>query len=517
MDSNEKRSYAQMRLANAGITEGNMIFPVKFFDQPIKKKVNLFSEDKSGNLKIRYVDLDGDHEYFLEKNRPKEFFRTRLKNPVDEMKYFQPRNSEKHVYWTPTIINKYQEGKQIETLFITEGEIKAFVGHLQGLDIAGIGGIHNFSNQKENRLLPEIEKLIEKCQVRNIVLLFDADCLSITFKEGKDLYQRPNSFYSAVKKFKELTAPLNVDVYFSHIKSEFEEKAKGLDDLLLYPETNVDELIRELHSLSVNKNRKYIHSLSISENSIYALRKYFAIDKVASFYLKYASILQESEFIFQGSKYKHNGDKLEMLQHKDAKLYLRVGCDYYKEVSKINSRGDYENVLKKWRIGEIKRDYEQKGIKNFIDQIAKYDEFCNIPDNTENYKRQYVLPNYTTNYNLYEPINHPIKEGRIDNTTMFLKHLFTPTSRDSPEYGDPFLIALDYLTILYQHPHHLLPIICLVSKEQGTGKTTFLKWLKAIYKSNATILGNSEFNLDFNTHYINKLLIMIDESFIELD
>jgi hypothetical protein len=39
-------------------------------------------------------------------------------------------------------------------------------------------------------------------------------------------------------------------------------------------------------------------------------------------------------------------------------------------------------------------------------------------------------------------------------------------------------IALDYLQIIYQQPWRKLPIICLVSKENSTGKSTFGNFLR---------------------------------------
>ena len=519
-------SYLQSRLNEAGIKPEDNIFRIGFQEELTKREDLLFTEDKSHNLLIRYIDLVGDQVYYDKKGKQKEFFRTRFKNPTSNMKYFQPKGTEMYMYWTPSIIHKYQRKEKIKTLFITEGEIKAFVGHLKGLDIAGIGGIHNFSDKAKNRILPELEELINTCNIRNIVLLFDADCLTVTYKEDKDLYTRPNSFYSAIKRFKELTESLDVDVYFSHILQKHEHEAKGLDDLINHSDTNIEQLIDELHLLSAGNRKKYVHTISISENSISTLRKYFGISTVKKFYSKYSSILQEHTFIYQGSQYHHDGEKLIFEKHKDSDLFVRIGCDYFKRISKIDTRGNIVETLKKWKVTEIKRDYNSK----FTDQIQKCDEFCNIPDNSENYKRVFTLSDTVQNYNLYEPLNHKIIEGEFKNTELFLKHLFRPNikkddnsssgssnSSSSSEYGDPYTIALDYLTILYQQPQQLLPILCLVSKEQGTGKTTFLKWLKAIYQSNATILGNAEFKLDFNTHYISKVLIMVDESFIDLD
>src|SRR5690606_23239097 len=64
---------------------------------------------------------------------------------------------------------------------------------------------------------------------------------------------------------------------------------------------------------------------------------------------------------------------------------------------------------------------------------------------------------------------------------------------------------------LYQKPTQILPILCLVSKERSTGKSTFLKWLKEIFENNLTYLTNDSFSSQFNADWANKLLICIDE------
>jgi len=47
-------------------------------------------------------------------------------------------------------------------------------------------------------------------------------------------------------------------------------------------------------------------------------------------------------------------------------------------------------------------------------------------------------------------------------------------------FGDQIELGLDYLQLLYQKPVQILPIVCLVSKERSTGKTTFPKWFMTL-------------------------------------
>ena len=71
------------------------------------------------------------------------------------------------------------------------------------------------------------------------------------------------------------------------------------------------------------------------------------------------------------------------------------------------------------------------------------------------------------------------------------------------------------MKILLEKPTHILPILCLVSKERATGKTTFLKWLKEIFGLNMTYIKGDSFNSQFNSDWASMLLIAIDEVFFD--
>src|SRR5690606_28307309 len=81
--------------------------------------------------------------------------------------------------------------------------------------------------------------------------------------------------------------------------------------------------------------------------------------------------------------------------------------------------------------------------------------------------------------------------------------------------GDPFTVALDYLTILLHDPKHKLPAIILVSPENITGKTTFIKFLRILFGSNVVHLGIEQSNMRFNSHYITKFIVGLDEGLID--
>src|SRR3989339_2011901 len=112
------KSYFQQRLDELNITEELNTIKTHFFDSPALSKVQIFSEDKSGNIKIRYFDLEGDIVYYDKKGKLVEFYRTRLKEPKENIKYLQAENSGNFPFITPIVIEKYKKEVEINTLFI---------------------------------------------------------------------------------------------------------------------------------------------------------------------------------------------------------------------------------------------------------------------------------------------------------------------------------------------------------------------------------------------------------------
>ncbi|WP_417558175.1 primase-helicase family protein [Mesoflavibacter zeaxanthinifaciens] len=175
--------------------------------------------------------------------------------------------------------------------------------------------------------------------------------------------------------------------------------------------------------------------------------------------------------------------------------YLRIGVDYFKITEKPLHSGDTITTLVKWSKSEISTDHG----KAFLQDIPKYDGFVTIPSHVD-YKEE--IKGF---YNEYHQLKHDLKNGEFDKTKMFLKHIF----------GQQYALGLDYLTILWHYPTQILPILCLVSNERSTGKTTFLNWLKLIFEKNMTINKNEDFRSQFNADWATKLIVAIDEVLLD--
>lgn len=180
---------------------------------------------------------------------------------------------------------------------------------------------------------------------------------------------------------------------------------------------------------------------------------------------------------------------------KTTSTYLRIGTSYFKRIHRPLASGDTLEVLTLWSKECIKEDHGRQ----YLSKIKKYDGFCCIPSHL-NFQQE--ISNF---YNTYNALSHKPKQGEITYSLQFMEHLF----------GEQLELGLDYLKILYEKPTQILPVLCLVSKERNTGKTTALNWLKAIFGSNMTYNANDDFRSQFNADWSSKLIIAVDEVLLD--
>ena len=176
--------------------------------------------------------------------------------------------------------------------------------------------------------------------------------------------------------------------------------------------------------------------------------------------------------------------------------YILVGGEYYKNSRCQDDAGRLLIQRIPWSKWRLNLDFKSNPADK--DLIPRYDAFYNDPRHI-GYQRR--IGEY---YNCYEDIQIVPKPGSWETIRRFLEHLF----------GDMVEIIYDYLTILYKYPKHLLPILVLLSKEKQTGKTTFLNFLRLIFKGNVAMLTNDALRSKFNSDWAEKLLVLIDETLL---
>lgn len=462
--------------------------------------IDIYFYDVLGNV-IYYEDFDArTNDSRMGRTAYKEYKITRLANPNGDMKYKFPSGvGETYPWIPPAILDKYKKRERIKTLYLTEGAFKAFKASLHGLDIVGLTSITHYKD-KNGMMYKDVIRIIQDCKVENVVMLYDADCLNISQKDliaGEDISRRPNTFYNSMVSIYNLLLEFDVNIFFAHILNDIEGNPKGLDDLYVSMKGHEELVTNDL--LSLSRINSFTYKLNLRTN-FKRLKAYFGLGNHIAFFEKHKEEIKNNggSFVFFGSKYKLDTDERTgeilptLLFPSDLNKFFRCGDDYFELVDTPTPFGETEQKLTKRSITTIKDDFGKDAIKH----IKKYKAFVNIPNN-QNYQR--IISNC---YNTYNPITHEVQEGSWKFTQMFLEHIF----------GDYYEIGLDYVTILYRYPTEILPVLCLVSTERRTGKTTFLDWLCDIFGDNACVVGNEEFKSQFNGVFLTKLIMGLDET-----
>lgn len=183
--------------------------------------------------------------------------------------------------------------------------------------------------------------------------------------------------------------------------------------------------------------------------------------------------------------------KLEQLTLPD-NPYILVGNDYYKKGFIVNAKGMQEPSLfyrKRQTIIDLLGNF-------FLQSIPTFDAFCNVPDYINH---QYQVGNC---FNLWQPFVHEPEDGDFPTIRHLFEHIFLEQVEE----------AFDYIQLLYTKPRQILPVLCLVSATQQTGKTTFIEFLSWLFKGNVAIVSTNDIEADFNQHYVSKHIIAVDES-----
>jgi hypothetical protein len=535
-------SYFQQRMNDIGCTEQNNI--IEILESKPKEPGNhlvkypIFKETEQGISILVYSIERTKILYAKNGSRYKlnDYAITRLQTPKvkpngDVQKYDIPKGVPTQPFFPPSLCNKYLYKQKIKVLYITEGYFKAFSAALAGIDCVGVPSITCLKNKETNKLHDDILKLIQVCKVERLVWLVDGDCLNISTKQfitepkdntwSDDLAKRPKQFYSTISSFYELTSELEIKKYFAHIKSDdIEGNPKGLDDLIKACSEHTADIVAEalqFDKVSMKKYEgNYFTKFDITQG-LGQLWKYFCLNDVNTFYLYHLEknpSLKGRYFVFNGTTYLYNDKegKCEVKVPKNASDYFRVGDKYYKHILVPNRYGE---KLKSFQRRERSTIIEDHG-KELIQHIPKYESFCVVPNHIE-YER--IVDNC---FNLYAPFEHEIEQGECDTILNFIKHIFSETEVKyyDKELKQEFIyttydLALDYLAILFKKPQQILPILCLVSEERQTGKTTFAKLLNLIYTDNMAIVGNDDLEAQFNAHWSSKLIICCDETKID--
>lgn len=168
----------------------------------------------------------------------------------------------------------------------------------------------------------------------------------------------------------------------------------------------------------------------------------------------------------------------------------RVGTIFQQSVMSYDVEG---NPHQEWLT--INRETAKDLIgKDNISQTLYFSGFCIVPSHSD-YKE--VIGNQI---NLYHPLPCQPNAGEHPFSDILINRVF---GKDAGKFWD-------YLTILYRYPLHYLPVLCLVSKENHSGKSTVGNLIKDLFGENIGFYGQDDLNSTFNI-WIKSLVAVFEE------
>lgn len=527
------RAYLATRMEEMGATDRDIVFKmIGGVNLAKNEKVDqiIFQNNPFGDIGIMQYGLDRVPHTFSVRgtestsstNREEYHYVTRHSPETEKITGTRYDFTKAKVapFWPPNLIEHYEEPENskdfesefdfFDTLILTEGMFKAFAASLNSLPVMGLTSIAHFRDKKTDNLHPEIFQYLKKKKCKKFVILWDGDCRNISetdLKEKNDLAKRPNQFYSYAAKIQSYVTSLpafsKLQIFFATINTdESNGYAKGIDDLLLNKKNNVQPIIDEFRQIGEMPGQ-LIQWIDIStDKGLKKMREFFNLNYFVNFYEYHKEKIKDSNFVFQGNSYEVKNGRPIQLASAELKSYLRIGDDFYQQQDVPMSKTDEGEVLTVKRLVPRKKEtIIQDHGKRALDLITRHKGFVNIPDHV-NY--QQVIHGY---WNLYFDVKHPKESGPFPHIEILLKHLFQ-------EYFDNEMIY-DYFSVLWRMPKQKLPIIALVSKANNTGKSTFMYLVNHIFKENAVVVSNSDLANNFNSHWIDKLVVMCEETILE--
>lgn len=168
-------------------------------------------------------------------------------------------------------------------------------------------------------------------------------------------------------------------------------------------------------------------------------------------------------------------------------IIFQIGDNFYIRATSYDTRGQNRTEIKQVTKQTLKDRYDIKDITT----IPYFETECYVPAHI-GYK-----PVIENSFNSYHPL--PIKPQKGDWCTWekLIRHIGQ----------DKYEIVLNYLIILFQYPTEKLPVIIFTSKENETGKSTFMQSVAYLLGNNAGIFGQDDLNSQFNVWVMNLLAV----------
>lgn len=430
------------------------------------------------------------------------------------------------------LFNLHRAAKSIrarQEVYIVEGYADVMAAHQSGLtNVVALCGTA-LTDAQVNQL-----RHFNGDQPLRIVLALDNEVVKNGDDEAARTYKASVAlaYFAAMEKL----LPLGEVVRFIYPKAARGKRPKDMADVVMGKvdpdacekrDAIEDYVTRKLSENEWSEKASAVEKADFQEHVARLLSK-IKRDSVRDIYIKKLfELLQLTP--------KKMGELVAKYSEKDSEAAYDI-LDYEYIIVKDEIRQRYPEFTRTeetiWRYQTLKKSTvtDQFGTA-FLKTIPRFTKSIIDPEHID-YQRTFIKETDKgtyTYFNDYEPLpftpkpfNLPeafIKDPygydyttipEIKNIATLMKHIFDGGKN---AVGDDFLqIAWDWLAIMYLHPKERLPAIGLVSKEEGTGKSTLINVFAKFFGSNTTKIDSSRIAAKFNALMGGKVLVYCEET-----
>jgi DNA primase len=312
------------------------------------------------------------------------------------------------------------------------------------------------------------------------------------------------------------------------------EGAKDLGELAIAKPSEIETLKHKAHDAllltskeKMEKTENSPYAVSVTQDEVAALVAKVEDEDVRNLYVK-----EISSHIHL--KTKELSDKIDKIRNPNTTKkkeeiaeseYVKVGDAYLQKILDFDPTTSlYTTRYKERKRGEL----ELERNKAFVKSIPRFDDWVTMPAHTD-YQRVIEHKHggiVNRKLNEYQPLPlqpkaFDLPQGWKDDpkfdyenipeikyTANFFKHI-----ANHKKYKARYLTLLwDYFAIMYLHPLQNLQALCLVSTEEGTGKSTLISYFVAVFGQNATTITPDRITANFNSQMSGKLFVAVEET-----
>jgi hypothetical protein len=375
----------------------------------------------------------------------------RLVTQVKGQRYFQPTGTGLHAYLPPFINWEEVATNALKPLLITEGEKKAACATAHGFPCVGLGGVDSFASKKEEGLLVE-ELRAFKWEGRDVVIVYDSDAAI-----------NPNVLAASVRLGRRLYA-LGAVVRIAHLPPTKDGAKQGIDDFILHAKADnvsVDVAVKALLA-------KADSELFEREIALYEFNQQFVylrdMDRIIC--RKDAALLNPDAFVRRA---------YAAAKHREWQI-------------KSDAKGSVTRVAKLVPTAAAWMEWDQRMTCNALDFDPCAGEFT------------------SRGYNLWRGWPLEPVEGDVSLWNSLLDKLFSEVPHCDRVWFER------WLAFPIQHPGAKLKTACLLwSKAEGTGKSSVLEGLRAVYGDLYAPMNDTAVDLQWTDWLVNKLVVGVDD------